>query len=273
MKTILAIIISLSMYVLILLFFHIGNIKQHQTESSRKTFSIFVISFFVALFFLIILFMQAKCAELAIFTIGFLLAFIAGLISISTLNKDTPKIDKLKSRLCTSSGVIIGLLIMEFSIVAYVSPEYQEFILDVLTPISIFSLFPIAGIVMLYLGFSNFIKPQEYSVVVSAECIDIKTRIDRHEIDGRIHYETTYCPVYEYSFNGISYTECDNIYTNKKHCPANNSEVSLFINSNNPNSFWDVKRRRTAGQFLIILGFVFVLVSISIIFLFLKTNQ
>lgn len=199
-------------------------------------------------------------------------AFIAGLISLDMFDTDTSKIKRTKKYFFTGIGTIIGLIIMEFSIIIYISPEYTEFILGILTPISIFCLFPIIGIFMLYEGFSSIIKPSKYSTMVSAKCIDIKTYVTNVEVNGRMTYKTTYCPLYEYSFNENLYKECDNIYTDKTYCPDNDSIISLFINPDSPNLFWDVNRRKVTGKFSIILGSIFILVSIGIVLLLTLTK-
>lgn len=263
MKTILAIIISLSIYALTLFLFYKGNKNYYGSKGPNKSFNILVIGFFITLFFLILVFSKTNCVELSISVVGFLFAFIAGIISLGTLNNNS----KIKNQLFSGIITIIGLIIMEFSLISFVSPEHKGFILTVIAPNSIFLLFPILGIVMLFEGFRSIIKPQKYSVIVSAQCVDLKTRIEHEEVNDRIRYQETYCPIYEYNFNGLSYRLSDNIYTNKRYCPQYDSEVSLFINPNQPDLFWDVARRRTKGMHLIILGFIFVLVSMIVTFL------
>lgn len=263
MKIIFTIIISLSVYALTLFLFNKGNENYYSSKGPNKSFNFLVIGFFVTLFFLIILFSKANCIELSISVIGFLFAFIAGIISLNA-SKDKSEI---KNRLLPTIVVIIGLIIMELSLICFISPEYTNLILENLAPILLFALFPISGIVMLFEGFRSIIKPRKYSVIVSAQCVDLKTRIEREELNDRIRYQETYCPVYEYNFNGLSYRVSDNIYTNKRYCPQYDSEVSLFIDPNQPDLFWDVARRRTKGIHLTILGFIFVLVSMIVTFL------
>lgn len=263
MKIIFTIIISLSVYALTLFLFNKGNENYYSSKGPNKSFNILVIGLFITLFLLIVVFSKINCTGLSISLVGFLFAFIAGIISLNASKNKS----EIKNRLLPSIVVIIGLIIMELSLICFVSPEYTDLILENLAPILLFALFPISGIFMLYEGFRSIIKPRKYSVIVSAQCVDLKTRIEHEEVNDRIRYQETYCPVYEYNFNGLSYRVCDNIYTNKKYCPQYDSEVSLFINPDEPDFFWDVSRRRTKGTHLIILGFIFVLVSMIVTFL------
>lgn len=82
---------------------------------------------------------------------------------------------------------------------------------------------------------------------------------------------TVYCPIYEFYYNGKEYLVDDNSYTNVGVKPVG-TNVELLIDPNNPEEFLTKERWNGASIITLILGIMFLLMSLPIFIYFITNN-
>ncbi len=75
---------------------------------------------------------------------------------------------------------------------------------------------------------------------------------------------TTYKPVYEFEYNGIQFKVTPSYSTSSR--PTVGQAVTLYINPDKPEEFYDPDRDANTIRFLRIFGFVFMGTSVLILF-------
>ena len=137
------------------------------------------------------------------------------------------------------AGVIVGTLIEKYG-TEVMEENAEEFI-----PVIFLSLFVIVGIVFLYMAYrAYFILPKKYNHVVSATCKEVLEDYS----DG----EHTYCPVFTYTYNGIEYNSCDNVYTFTKYEEGEKYEIN--INPENPEKSFEPRSMRKKFVMNLLMG-------------------
>ncbi len=93
---------------------------------------------------------------------------------------------------------------------------------------------------------------------ITAYITDIQSR--RHE------GTTTKAPVYQYVYNGVTYTKASTLYTSGIDFPRQAGEaVTLLIDPDDPDDFYEIGRETHTFTLLTIMGIFFTLMSLSAI--------
>lgn len=97
---------------------------------------------------------------------------------------------------------------------------------------------------------------------VQGKCVDVKWHYSSSN-NGR--NTKTYCPVYEYYYNGQTYTGSQEIYTNIIHVGVGEYR-EIFINPNKPTVFYEKGMSRALNLVSLIIGVLFILVSAVVVY-------
>ena len=156
------------------------------------------------------------------------------------------------------AGVMVGSLIYKYG-TAVIKEKVDEII-----PVILLSLFVIIGLGLLYLVYRTlFILPKKYNQVVSATCTEVlKTRST-----GEHHHHWLYCPVFTYTYNGVEYNSCDNVYTDTKYEEGEHYEIN--IDPENPEKFYYAKGIDKTLIIELLMGIVFTAFGLYTIFMYL----
>lgn len=119
-------------------------------------------------------------------------------------------------------------------------------------------LFVLAGLYMMGMWIrSRFLLEKICSQRVEAKCIEVLNNIESRNGSRT----TTYCPVYQFYYNGNMYDVCNNVYTNL-FCPEVNTVYEIFINPTNPTQFYEPTGNKRTGIIMLILGICFIVFPI-----------
>jgi uncharacterized membrane protein HdeD (DUF308 family) len=166
---------------------------------------------------------------------------------------------------------IAGLITIIISVIVYVMPPLDMGDVSVTVPLLGLITMELIGLGMVYFGIKGLKPPKGCTVEVSATCINLlHAYLNNTDIDGRFRSDIVYCPVYEYSYNGVKYTESDDVYTVRGKCPNEGETVLIKINPDNPSLFWDGKRQIYISILSIIAGAWFVILSSIVLTLVLR---
>ena len=201
---------------------------------------------------------------------GAIFAFIGGISFIASVQEENNMnmFDIKANLIITGLMSFIGIIIMLISVIVYIEPESWQNIVNLVIPLFLISIFPVVGIIMLYLGSKSIKVPKEFSDEVNATCIHVKKHYVRKRGSfGRIK---VYSPVYSYIYHRKEYEGCDNWYTNIGKHIKEGEHITLKINPDNPYLFWDTKRRVLFAKYYFRLGTIFTIIGSICMILFLK---
>ncbi len=168
---------------------------------------------------------------------------------------------KGKERLSSMPFIVSGLacIIIPFLML---HPELFDVSInwDAIIPLLAILVFVIAGLALIILPILHKRKSERICTkIVNATIIDyLHEKNDRTDV---------YCPVYTFKFNNKEYKVSSNFYTNFDLKPVG-SIVELKINPNDPEEIWE---NATNLSFSIILGILFLVVSVPILLFMLMT--
>lgn len=131
-------------------------------------------------------------------------------------------------------------------------------------PNVIAGLFLLVGILLLLQVIFAKLEQKKCTYAVQGKCVEVKWHYSRSR-NGRS--TKTYCPVYEYCYNGQTYTGSQEIYTNLIHV-SEGKYREIFINPDKPTVFYEKGVSRAFHTTAICIGIVFVIVSAIAIWAF-----
>lgn len=172
--------------------------------------------------------------------------FVFGLVfMIPSIKNKEPFYMPLLSVL-VGAGVMVGSFIFKYG-TDVIKEKVNEFI-----PVILLSVFVIIGIVCLCLAYrSCFILPKIYTQVVSATCKEVLKTYSK----GEHHHRWLYCPVFTYTYNGVEYNSCNNVYTDTKYEEGEHYEIK--INPEDPEKFYFAKSMKNVFIVQLIMGIGF----------------
>lgn len=158
---------------------------------------------------------------------------------------------------------IVGLFIMaggflnEFAGGQTMMLSMGEFLSGRLIVILLCSVFIIVGAVLcIFTNVKRSRKKNQCNASVTAEIIDVKISISRH--DG--HTDRHYAPVYRYYYGGSEYIKESDIYTNQRFIKG--SQMEILINPNDANDIYEPQRMLSYTIASTIIGAVFLIMGI-----------
>lgn len=270
-----AVIITFAFYFGVLYFLNIIITKiDEKNKVLTKIAEILMWIFFIGLVLSPVLFIDFGQPALGMFGFGAIFAVIGGMVFTASPQeqKNMNKFDSKQHFIMTGLLSIIGLMIMLISAIVHAEPETWQNMFNLVIPLSLLAIFPVIGIIMLYFGIKSIKTPKEFSVEISATCVELKTELSTDN-DGRRRRRLLYSPIYEYNYNGRKYKVCDEIYTVKCDCTKEGKDIFIKIDPENPYLFWDTKRRKLTAKYFLLLGVMFTIAGSIGLILFLKTRN
>lgn len=129
-------------------------------------------------------------------------------------------------------------------------------------PNMVAGVFLFVGILLLVQIVIDKLEQKKCTCAVQGKCVDVKWHYSNSS-DGRS--QKTYCPVYEYYYNGQTYTGSQEIYTNLISV-SEGEYRELFINPEKPTVFYEKGMSSTYNIMSLILGVIFVAVGVIVIY-------
>ena len=156
------------------------------------------------------------------------------------------------------AGLIVGTFIIHYG-----REEVVETII-LFIPYAILGLFVVAGLYMV-IGWFRLKFPSDKGCTEKIKAI-CKYILEEEGGLGSVK-KTTYCPVFEFYFNGNTYTVCNNVYTKWKEY-GEGGHYNLFIDPREPQRFCVAKSEEIASPSLLIMGLLFVIIPIIMMVLY-----
>ena len=129
-------------------------------------------------------------------------------------------------------------------------------------PNIIAAVFLLVGILLLIQLVLEKLEQKKCTYAVQGKCVDVKWHYSNSS-DGRS--TKTYCPVYEYYYNGQTYTGSQEIYT--KFLYVNEGEYrEIFLNPEKPTVFYEKGMSRTFNIVSLMIGVIFIAVSVIVVY-------
>ena len=124
-------------------------------------------------------------------------------------------------------------------------------------------IFLLVGVLLLAGIVSDKLRQKKCTCVVQGKCVEVKWKYSN--TGNSVGGGRVYCPVYEYYYNGQTYTGSRGIYTNMIYV-AEGEEREIFINPDKPEMFYEKGMSRTTNAMALFLGTLFVAVSAIVIY-------
>jgi Ca2+/Na+ antiporter len=129
-------------------------------------------------------------------------------------------------------------------------------------PNMIAAVFLLVGILLLVQVIIEKSEQKKCTFAVQGKCVEVKWHYSTSKNGGS---PKNYCPVYEYYYNGQTYTGSQEIYTNLLY--VNEGEYrEIFLNPEKPTVFYEKGMSRTFNIMSLILGVIFVAVGAVVIY-------
>ena len=124
--------------------------------------------------------------------------------------------------------------------------------------------FTLAGIIMLVAWYRTTIWLKRLCTLrVEAECINVMEQYKY--VDGR--RIITFCPVFQFYYNGTIHEVCNNIFTNLTDFQEDQI-YEIYINPNKTEQFYVPDQNNKVGIGLLIMGLVFTVFSVIVMMLY-----
>lgn len=123
-------------------------------------------------------------------------------------------------------------------------------------------LFLLVGILLLIQVLIEKLQQKKCTYAVQGKCVEVKWHYSHSKNGGS---KKTYCPVYEYYYNGQTYIGSQEIYTNLIHVDEGEYR-EIFLNPDKPNVFYEKGMSRTFNTVSLFIGVIFIAVSAVIIY-------
>lgn len=125
---------------------------------------------------------------------------------------------------------------------------------EVYLPYVILGVFVLLGIFTIGVWYRNTVYLVERcSQRIEAKCIDFKSQyriIDNSRV-------LTFCPIYQFYYNGNTYEVCNNIYSNLADFRVN-EVYDIYINPNKPEQFYQPAQNKRAAWGSLIVGTILI---------------
>lgn len=215
---------------------------------------------FLATFVGIIVVMESDNKWLAL-ALGGQLSFILGIVIISSRikEKNFNLVDGLLFIFPTLGlGGIVASLVIYFEMEPVIDfcKEYMVY--------AFLGVFLLAGLIMLFAWYRSTIWIKVICTQrIEAKCIEVKEiyKPARHGL------RKSFCPVYQFYFNGNWHEVCNNVFFNLSKAQENEM-YEIYVNPKNPNQYYEVIRGNATGIQLLIMGLVFTIMSVVVIILY-----
>ena len=122
--------------------------------------------------------------------------------------------------------------------------------------------FMLVGIPLLVQIVVEKLEQKKCTYAVQGKCVEVKWHYGSSSNGGSTK---TYCPVYEYYYNGRTYTGSQGVYTNIIRV-SEGEYREIFLNPDKPEIFYEKQMSRTFNVVSFFLGVIFVAVSIVVVY-------
>ncbi len=120
--------------------------------------------------------------------------------------------------------------------------------------------FLLVGVLLLIGIVTEKLLQKKCTCAVLGKCVEVKWHYSNSSSGGR-----TYCPVYEYYYNGQAYTGSQGIYTNMI-CVCEGEYREIFLNPDKPEVFYEKGTSRMLNGVSLFFGVIFIAVSAVVIY-------
>lgn len=129
-------------------------------------------------------------------------------------------------------------------------------------PNMIAGIFLLVGILLPVQIVVGKLEQKKCTCVVQGKCVEVKWHYSSSSNGGSTK---TYCPVYEYYYNGQTYIGSQNIYTNILRVTEGEYR-EIFLNPDKPTVFYEKGMSRVLNVVSLIIGMVFIGAGVVVIY-------
>lgn len=122
--------------------------------------------------------------------------------------------------------------------------------------------FMLVGMLLLVQIVIEKMEQKKCTYAVQGKCVEVKWR---YSSSSNVGSTKNYCPVYEYYYNGRTYTGSQGVYTNIIRV-IEGEYREIFLNPDNPEVFYEKGMSRAFNGMSLFLGVIFVAVSIVVVY-------